>query len=303
MSDGYTPPNDTHRLLQRQLRKAFSDGGVMEDGLNELLKLVNASYEYFDEERELNRRAQEISSQELFNMNSELQRNNEFLDSFNHGLAHDIKNHSSNLQGLTRMMKKYMRMGDDVKLERILDRMELSLNQMSTILNGFLYLSKTETIDETNIDQITPDTLRSSIMLEIEYLLDKNKHNLQFDFEFDRIKFSLHVLRIIFVNLISNAIKFSKPEGVKVLAHCKVEDDMIQLKVRDNGIGMDLENPKNKVFTLFYRAEMSPDSKGFGIGLFMIKKIIDLNRGSIHIESALDQGATFNISLPLHIEK
>ena len=299
MSQGFRLPPQTHRLLQRQIRKAFKEGPPDEESLSKLLELVNASYENFDEERELNRRAQEISSEELFNANRELQRNNEFLDSFNHGLAHDIKNHSSNLLGLTRMMHKYIESNNPKKLVRILDKMNLSLNQMNAILNGFLYLSKTETIDETNIDHITPATLRNSILLEIEYLLDPARHKIDFDFQFSRIDYSLHVLRIIFVNLISNALKFSKPDGVHVEASCTISNERVLLRIKDNGIGMDLNNPKNKVFALFYRAEMSPDSKGFGIGLFMIKKIIDLNQGNIQIESALDKGTTFSIELPL----
>ena len=142
--DGYLLPDNAHRLTRRQLKKAFPDGICTKYQLNDFIELVNNSYHYFDEERHLNQRAESIISRELEDINSELFQKNEFLDSFNHGLAHDIKNHSSNLEGLVQMLKKYSDKSEDKKIKTIAHKLGISINQMNSILNGFIYLSKAE---------------------------------------------------------------------------------------------------------------------------------------------------------------
>tara|TARA_B100001109_G_scaffold255238_1_gene257329 strand:- start:5584 stop:6483 length:900 start_codon:yes stop_codon:yes gene_type:complete len=290
---------EQHRLLKRQLKKAFGNAEPNMEQFDSFISLVNASYKNFDEEREIYSRAEEISNRELNEMNAQLQEKNTFLDSFNHGLAHDIKNHTANFKGLLSMFKKYYAKKDEQKVEVIIEKLDRSIGQMSYILDGFLYLSRAEGKLDLQYTEIDAFRLKEHIRIETEYLVSGSNHEVNCDFEVEGLFYSQHILRIILVNLISNSIKFRKPnENAIVNASITHNESTIFLKVKDNGIGMDMNDPELKVIKMFNREEKDPTVKGYGVGLFMVKKILDYNKGSIQINSQLNEGTEIVIELP-----
>ena len=292
---------EIHRLLKRQIRNAKLSIDSLEGEWINLMSLVNNSYQNFDEERRLHQRAVDISNEELKEINHELEKQNDFLKSFNYGLAHDARNHTANLKGLIRMFHKYKNLEDREMIDSISQKLELSVNQMSSIIDGFLFLSSVENADEGIKKEIDPDALEEMIRLEIDYLLQGKKLDLQFEFDFEHLHYSPHILRVILVNLISNSLKFSRREVHTVIkAHIQLLSNKIFIQVADNGMGMNLEDQDSKVFRLFDNRNKKSKSKGFGIGLFMIKRILDKNQGEIAIESKLKQGTTVSIYLPFN---
>ena len=105
-------------------------------------------------------------------------------------------------------------------------------------------------------------------------------------------------LTIVIINLLDNAVKYSKQPEIKVTTK-RTEDKMI-LSVRDNGIGIEKKQLK-KVFKKFFRIrkEDTYTSKGFGLGLSFVKKIVAAHGGKIKVESNLGKGSNFTIELPL----
>lgn len=292
---------EIHRLLKRQLKKSGIDVQNLPTDINDLLGLVSNSYYSFDEERKLNQRAVEISNNELKEINQQLEEQNAFLNSFNYGLAHDAKNHTANLKGLIKMFFKY-RNTDPGMVTKIGQKLELSVNQMSAIIDGFLFLSTIEGSSDELKKNINPDLLEEMIRVEIDYLLDDKKPNLIFNFEFEQLTFSYHVLRVILVNLISNSLKFSQKNiKAEIIATVRKEGDKLKITVKDNGIGMDLEDPDSTMFKLFDKRNKNTKVKGYGIGLFMIKRILDTKNGTISVKSALHQGTEVKIDLPINI--
>ena len=98
------------------------------------------------------------------------------------------------------------------------------------------------------------------------------------------------------MNIIENAIKFSKMNGaidIKVYS----DDKDIIVKIRDYGIGMD-ETEKEKIFDRFYQIDKSHSQNGAGLGLSIVKRIIELSEGKISVESEKDKGSVFEIKLP-----
>lgn len=295
---------DLHRLLKRQIRNAQLSFDPLEGECSKLLELVNISYQNFDEERRLNQRAVEISNEELKEINLELEKQNEFLRSFNYGLAHDARNHTANLKGLIKMFFKYKDSGDQKTIDAISQKLELSVNQMSSIVDGFLFLSSVENADDEIKKEIDAKKLEEMIRLEIDYLLQGRSIELNFDFDVKGLHYSHHILRVILVNLISNSLKFARKD-IKTIVHTKIklQSKRIFIQVKDNGIGMDIEDPDSKVFKLFDKRNKQSKEKGFGIGLFMIKRILDQNRGEITIDSQLKKGTTVSIYLPFTQKK
>ena len=104
----------------------------------------------------------------------------------------------------------------------------------------------------------------------------------------------------IWSNLIDNAIKYSKEGGllsVKLLS----ANNHVVVRVTDSGIGMD-ENTKNHIFDKFYQADSSHQTIGNGLGLALVKRIIDACGGEIQVETSIGKGSTFIVVLPQKTE-
>ena len=108
----------------------------------------------------------------------------------------------------------------------------------------------------------------------------------------------LHITNVL-VNLLSNAIKYSK-ELPRIEISTKILDEKILVNVKDNGIGIPLKYQKF-IFQNYYRVPTGDvhNSKGFGIGLAYVKKVVEAHNGSVIVESKIDKGSIFTIQLPL----
>ena len=106
------------------------------------------------------------------------------------------------------------------------------------------------------------------------------------------------MLRSILQNLISNAIKFTKAEG-KISVSAKSNDDFIEIKVKDTGIGL-AENDIQKLFKLdeHFSRKGTSDESGTGLGLLLVKDLIEKHGGKISVKSELDVGTSFIFTLP-----
>jgi len=295
-------PENTHRLLKRQIKKSLENEAINEnERLSAFIELIIESYFFVDDERNLYRRSDEISSRELMEANTQLQAKNDFLDSFNHGMAHDIKNHTSNLQGLISMLRKYSAPENTDMRNQIIERLELSVNQMVSIVKGFLYLSRAEGKIDSYYKIVSSEEIKTAIHLETQYLFNGRDYELDYSLALNNLFYSKHIIKIILVNLVSNAIKFSPADRkAKIKVTLTNDKNVLEICVEDNGIGMDLNDPKNKIFSLFNRSDEGEKTNGFGVGLFVIKKIIERNAGDIQIRSTPNVGSTFNIKLPLN---
>jgi signal transduction histidine kinase len=100
----------------------------------------------------------------------------------------------------------------------------------------------------------------------------------------------------LFTNLLSNAIKFSQRKPVVLITGEQI-GNMVVIKLKDNGIGMNKENHE-RIFSPFQRLHGRSEYEGTGIGLAIVKKVVDVHRGKIAVESSLGEGTTFIIELP-----
>ena len=168
---------------------------------------------------------------------------------------------------------------------------------METILQAAL-LDKQElnlNMKRVNVNEIV-ERISKNYQLQIE---DKQgKIELHLDPKIDMILADENHFTNMLSNLVDNAIKYSK-EGLLIKIFTAMHGKNVQIKVQDNGIGMNRETV-NRVFEKFYRAHTGNihNVKGFGLGMSYVKTVIDVHKGKIKVESTLGKGSCFIVEIP-----
>ncbi|MGN0373646.1 MAG: ATP-binding protein [Enterocloster sp.] len=133
--------------------------------------------------------------------------------------------------------------------------------------------------------------------LQFEDLWEKKEIDFEADLE-ERVMIEADagLLELVWTNLLSNAIKFTSPGGAVMLKQTS-DEDSVTVTVADNGCGMD-EATKKHIFDKFYQGDISHAMEGNGLGLALVKRILQLSQGSISVESTIGQGSIFTVTLP-----
>ena len=160
-----------------------------------------------------------------------------------------------------------------------------------------LLLSKLE--NQSIVSEMTEfyldEQIRSCILL-----LEKgwSEKNIELDIELEEIKYTFNeeMLSHVWINLLSNAIKFT-PDGGKISCSLKNDGGKTVFEITDNGKGMS-DDIKNRIFEKFYQGDSSHATKGNGIGLNIVQRIVALAGGTVSVESEPGKGAKFTVVLP-----
>jgi hypothetical protein len=248
-----------------------------------------------------------ILNKVLAEKNRELEQSNKELASFNFMASHDLQEPLRKIQTFCSFLLKEESLNSNSS-KMFLGRMQQAATGMRTLINDLLTFSQTslqqKEITSVNLSDILEEvkfSLKASID-EKEAIISAAKLPVV-----KGIKFQLYQL---FQNLIGNAIKYSKPNVAPMIS---ITSDIIKgarieslqpgdlywhLCIKDNGIGFDQEYA-NTIFELFQRLHTKSDYPGTGIGLAICKKIIQNHHGHIRASAQPDEGATFEIFLPV----
>lgn len=186
--------------------------------------------------------------------------------------------------------------------ERYLDKIKRNTLRMIALINDFLSVSKLEMGTYASSPELVnlSDFLNSITDEFVEKITEKNINLTRNDNSPDTsIKIDQRLLHIIVSNLVSNAVKYLNPGGNLFLT-AKIENNLLELIVADNGIGIP-ENEVVNLFTKFYRASNaeSHQTEGTGLGLYIVKQSVELLGGEISVVTAENQGAKFIVSIPV----
>ena len=172
-------------------------------------------------------------------------------------------------------------------------------DRLTGMTTGILLLSKLENqrfVSDRESFDLT-EQLRDVILMQ-ERDWAKKKIELSLDLD-ETVVYSSdpEMLSHVFENLLSNAIKFCPEEGGVIRISCRRETGGVAVVVSDNGIGMN-EETKKHIFEAFYQGDTSHKAEGNGLGLPLVRRIVELHGGRCEVESALGEGATFTVFLP-----
>ncbi|MBO9701972.1 MAG: PAS domain S-box protein [Sporocytophaga sp.] len=233
-------------------------------------------------------------TKDLNEKNDTLIKINTDLDNFIYTASHDLKAPIANIEGLTTIL-------DDVASEpafentEVISLIEMIKTSISKLKNTILDLTEISKVQRMEKDDIAPQNL-SEIIEDVKVLLFEQikKSNAEIILDLNQcpsIEFSKRDIRSIVMNLLSNAIKYRSKRKPVISIKCHKQDNYAILSVSDNGIGIDLKQAK--LFKMFKR--FNTETEGAGIGLYIIKRIIDDAGGKIEVESELGKGSTFSV--------
>lgn len=284
-----------NKLLERQMRKYLS--GVEETPeLKRFLRAVSDSYDHGEQDRNLITRSMDISSSELLDKNKELTSKNEILDSFVYRVSHDLKTPANNFISMVKMLKDVLGKEEmSPMVAKILDHLDGAGRAMQVRIQDLLEMTRAEhNIKEAPIVlDLSEEVAKMAAQMETQ--ISQTQAKIETDFSLlPKILLGRENLRSILSNLVGNGIKYRHSERkptVTILSGSNEEG--IWLKVSDNGLGMDLNKDGDRLFKMF--ARLHDHVEGTGIGLYIVRKIVDYYDGSIHVESSIDHGTTFTI--------
>lgn len=228
-----------------------------------------------------------------FNMMAKELKSIEILrNDFISDISHEFKTPLTSIEGYTKLLK----ICDEEERKEYIDIITEETRRLSILATSILMLNKIENENIPNSMEVfsMDEQIRKAIVLLENRWLEKDIE-LEIDLEDVDYKGNKNLMYQVWVNLIDNAIKFSKEKDI-IEIRLYTADDNIIFSLKDNGEGISVED-QGRIFEKFYKTDKSRSSNGNGLGLSIVKRIIDMHGGKVFIESNLGKGTKIIIKL------
>jgi signal transduction histidine kinase len=233
--------------------------------------------------RNFNHMTEELGSIEMFR--------NDFINDF----SHEFKTPIVSIRGFAKQLQN-----DNLSPEKRKEYIDIIISESERLANmsaNVLLLNKFENQQFiTNQTEYELDEQIRDCVILLEKNWSKRSIEIQLDLEPTKICGNQEMLSHLWINLIENAIKYSNDNGCVKIECCEAGNSIV-FKISDDGRGMD-DNTIKHIFDKFYQGEKSHAARGNGLGLSIVKRIVELCKGEIEVQSKLGQGSTFTVKLP-----
>ncbi len=242
------------------------------------------------------RRIQELN-RDLRRRATDLEFANQELEAFSYSVSHDLRAPLRHITGFAEMLRSHAREGLDAKGRRYLDTIGDSAKRMGALIEDLLLFSR---VSRTQISlQKVP---LQQVVEEVRRSLEKECQDRTIVWEISplpEVSADLATLRQVIYNLLANAVKYTRKRTeakIEVGSATETPGEFI-FYIRDNGAGFDMRYA-DKLFGVFQRLHGATEFEGTGVGLAIVRRVIQRHGGRTWAEGAVDQGATFFFSLP-----
>ncbi|MGI2033188.1 ATP-binding protein [Rhizobium panacihumi] len=234
-------------------------------------------------------------AEELAQLSSELQRSNKELEAFSYSVSHDLRAPFRHIVGFAQLLRERENALDEKSRHYLqtISEAAISAGRLVDDLLNFSQLGRASLVNKTiDMNKLVAEVVRS-VMLgnqerDIVWAIDPLPNAWG----------DATLLRQVWFNLIENAVKYSRPRHpAKISVTGNSDDDRTTYTVADNGVGFDMAYV-DKLFGVFQRLQRVEDFEGTGIGLALVRRIIERHNGTIRGEGEVDNGATFVFALP-----
>jgi PAS domain S-box-containing protein len=212
--------------------------------------------------------------------------------------SHDLK---SPLTAINLRVHNLLKTDDEAKRRGYLSEVEELSRRMSRMIDDLFTLTRLENTPELNVIRLNVGQVLREVVMGYQALAERKNVALTVDVPDGILMLQADEsdLTRAFSNLVDNAVHYTQ-EGGAVAVRARVEGDRLTVQVSDNGIGIPPDDLPH-LFTRFFRAANARalDTTGTGLGLAIVRQVVDQSGGTIEVQSELDKGTTFTISLPL----
>ncbi len=247
-------------------------------------------------ERERREHEIRILNEELGKRTAELEVINKELEAFAYTISHDLRAPLRHMAGFTELLKKNTASVLNEKNQRYVKMILESAQKMGDLIDDLLAFSRIGRA-ETNKMMVSLEQLVEEALAEVRQ--DSDGRNIVWKVGgLPECYGDRSMLRLVLVNLISNAVKFTRTRSqAEIEIGCmNQEQDQVVVFVRDNGVGFDMKHV-SKLFGVFQRLHTPETFEGTGIGLATVQRIVHRHGGRVWAEGLVDKGATFYFSL------
>jgi signal transduction histidine kinase len=240
-----------------------------------------------------------VANEELRDTNNRLIHTNVDLDTFVYTASHDLKAPIANIEGLLLALQQQLPAAviQDPNITQLLQLMNGAVERFQRTLVHLTDVSKLQQAHTEPAEAVELAPLVEAVRQDLAPALAEAGGNLTVDVSAcSTVRFSPKNLRSVVFNLLSNAIKYydpARPLQVKLLAYRTLHE--VVLEVQDNGLGLS-EQQQSRLFVMFRRLHTHVD--GTGVGLYMVKRMVENADGNIQVLSQPGVGSTFRVVLP-----
>jgi signal transduction histidine kinase len=246
-------------------------------------------------ERNKLRQTMEETQKELIKTRQKLQQAYEKLDQFAHAVSHDMRSPVASILGIVNLINSLGIANDTPQMVGMIEKSATHLDKLLKDLLDLL-ISHSDVTEQATL--LNMEEVFAAVLNEVSCQTKEAEAEIVTDFsEVNQVVYPQLILHNILLNLLTNAIKF-RSNRRKLLVEVKTEKidaDTCCFSIKDNGTGMDMDHVSERIFTIFKR--FHKDVEGKGVGLYMVKSMLEELGGRIEVESAVNQGATFKVYL------
>lgn len=295
--------------LQRQVSDHFGKSGVP-DAFQSFLGTISQTYDLYEKEVSRLERWRRLDLLELMEWSmqlkkekmesartaSDLAERNKDLQQFAYIVSHNLRSPIANIIGITDLVGDKGSINNAEK-ELLLKGMGMAARKLDQVMRDLDSILQVRKEVHAKKELVKFSDITTDIETLIQNMIKKEKAVIKTDFKaINSCMTSKTYLNSIFLNLISNSIKYRRAEAAPLIEiRSKKVKNKIVLLFKDNGLGIDLESHGNKVFGLYKKFHVHQEGKG--MGLYMVKTQVEMLGGKIEIKSELNKGTEFLIEL------
>ncbi|MDP3732553.1 MAG: PAS domain S-box protein [Candidatus Omnitrophota bacterium] len=303
-------PDDKEELKKAALEifskkeafKNFFNRNIRKDG--QILIIETTGVPIVDENRRLlgyrgadrDITARKKAEEALKEYTKKIEQINKELDDFTYVVSHDLKEPLRSIDAFSKFLEDDYKDKIDAEGKGYIKRIRANSTRMQDLIEDLLEISRIDR-QRNLIEEVEVSDLISEVKLRLEYTIKEKNAEIVTSDNLPKIFCDRVRLIEVFANLFSNAIKFNDKPNPRIEIGCSTKDDHYEFSVKDNGPGIEQEYYE-KIFEIFQRLGKKEDHDGTGAGLTIVRKIVEMHKGRIRVDSKVGEYTTFYFTIP-----